>query len=276
MAKQKLQRDSMVFYKSFYEAIKELEPVQQAEVYNAVFEFAFCGTEPKISGVVKTVFTLIRPQIVANNARYANGQKGGRTPKKSDDDVQENSDESHRETETKVEPNRNQSKTKQEPNCNQDVTKPKPNENDNVNVNDNVNGNDSMTDEESKFTCSNAHVAPAHDAHTRVKDYFRNEDVLESVGVFLLDTLHIDVIRNKVECVGRTDFLEFFDEVVDVISHPWSELNTNDLFKLDTEMFWSLFDKLCKIKFGITHDLDGIKNLSRYIWTAIANAVKGK
>lgn len=153
MSKQKIQRDSMVFYKSFYEAIRELEPVQQAEVYNAIFEFGLNGKEPnsnEVSSTTKTIFRLIKPQIIANNARYANGQKGGR-PRKEETEGEPNDDESHRKGEpnqkqnkTKVKPNKNQTETKQEPNHNQDRTKAKPNENDNVNVNDNVNGNDKV------------------------------------------------------------------------------------------------------------------------------------
>lgn len=103
MAKGKQQRDSVVFYRSFYEAVKELEPVQQAEVYNAVLEFGLNGTEPKLTGVAKSIFTLIKPQIIANNARYFNGQKGGR-PKKD---------------ETESEPKDIQSETKAKPNVNE-------------------------------------------------------------------------------------------------------------------------------------------------------------
>ena len=100
-------RESFVFYKSFFESIKELEPQDQVQIYNAIFEFEFYKIEPKLSGVCKSIFTLILPQLEANDKRYENGKKGGR-PK------------------TKTKPKNNQSKTKVKPN---------------VNVNDNVNDN---------------------------------------------------------------------------------------------------------------------------------------
>lgn len=102
-------RDSFIFYKSFYESIKELDPKDQVQIYNAIFEYEFYKIEPELSGVCKSIFTLIIPQLEANNKRYENGKKGGRP------------------------------KTKEKPNNNQKETKVKPNVNVNVNVNDNVN-----------------------------------------------------------------------------------------------------------------------------------------
>ena len=112
-----MNRDSFVFYKSFYESIKELEPTDQVKIYNAIFEYEFYGEEPKLSGVSKSIFTLILPQLDANNKRYENGKKGGR-PKN--------------QKETKTKPKQNQKETNMEPNVNV---------NDNVNVNVNVNDN---------------------------------------------------------------------------------------------------------------------------------------
>lgn len=108
-------RESFIFYKSFYESIKELDPQDQVQIYNAIFEYQFNKTEPKLSGVCKSIFTLILPQLEANNKRYENGKKGGRPKQK----------------ETKIKPKNNQNKTK-----------PKPNVNVNDNVNENVNVND--------------------------------------------------------------------------------------------------------------------------------------
>jgi hypothetical protein len=86
-------RDSVVFYRSFFEAIQDLAPDQQAEAYNAIFSYSLDEKEPKLKGVVSTVFKLIKPQLDANQKRYENGNKGGR-PKN--------------QTETKVKPNHNQ------------------------------------------------------------------------------------------------------------------------------------------------------------------------
>ena len=71
-------RESFVFYKSFFESIKELDPKDQVQIYNAIFEYEFYKNEPELSGVCKSIFTLILPQLEANNKKYENGKKGGR------------------------------------------------------------------------------------------------------------------------------------------------------------------------------------------------------
>ena len=173
MAKGKKQRDSVVFYRSFYEAVKELEPTQQAEVYNAVFEFGLNGIEPQISGIAKSIFTLIKPQILANNARYFNGQKGGR-PRRDDEEKGENDDETDAEkepkskqTKTKQKPKQNQDKTKPEPKDIQTETKPKPNENVNDNVNENVNVNGKGNVKEKDGVEGKTISATSRGTHTR-------------------------------------------------------------------------------------------------------------
>ena len=69
-------RESMVFYRSFWEAIKELDQETQLKVYDAIFEYALNLNEIQLEGVAKTVFTLIKPQLDANLQRYQNGKKG--------------------------------------------------------------------------------------------------------------------------------------------------------------------------------------------------------
>ena len=96
--------NSFVFYGSFYEAISALPAENQAHIYDAIFKFAFENIEVELDGVEYAVFSLIKPQLVANRTRYENGCKGGRPRKE--------------ETETK-------------PKQNQTETEPKPNENEN-------------------------------------------------------------------------------------------------------------------------------------------------
>ena len=117
-------RESGIIYRSFYEALKELPDEARLEVQDAIFTFMFDGVEVELKGVSKAMWTLIKPQIEANNRKYANGSKGGRPTK----------NQSVEETK----------KTKPKPNQNQTETNIKPNENDNVN--DNVNVNDKEND----------------------------------------------------------------------------------------------------------------------------------
>lgn len=70
-------RESFIFYKSFYDSIKELDPKDQVLIYNAIFEHQFYGNETELNSVSKSIFKLIIPLLEANNKRYENGKKGG-------------------------------------------------------------------------------------------------------------------------------------------------------------------------------------------------------
>jgi hypothetical protein len=74
-------RDSVVFYRSFYDAIKNIPKDNQLEVYNAIMDYSMYGVDPDITGIALALFLAFKPQIDANNERYVNGTKGGR-PKK--------------------------------------------------------------------------------------------------------------------------------------------------------------------------------------------------
>jgi hypothetical protein len=110
-------RESIIIYRSFYDAIKELEPLHQAEIWKAVFEYGLNQNQITLSGLPSTIFTLIKPQLDANIRKYENGTKGGR-PKKP--------------TESEDKPKNNLTETKVKPNVNDNV-----NENENKNVNEN-------------------------------------------------------------------------------------------------------------------------------------------
>lgn len=109
-------KDSFVFYRSFFEALNDLPDENQLELYKAISDFSLNFRESKLSGISKTIFTLICPQLEANKIKYENGCKGGKfghlggRPKKE--------------------------KTPKKPQPNPNLT---PNDNVNDNVNDNYN-----------------------------------------------------------------------------------------------------------------------------------------
>ena len=105
-------RESIIFYRSFYEAIKDLKTDIQGEIYTAIMEYGLYGKETENLGpIARSIFTLVKPQIDKNIKRYENGCRGGR-------------------------PNRN--KSEQEPNNNQNKSEQEPKEKDNVNDNKNI------------------------------------------------------------------------------------------------------------------------------------------
>ena len=60
------------------------DPTIELNLYRAIVEYGLNGTRPNLSGVESAIFTLITPQIDANQRRYENGKKGGR-PKKGEE-----------------------------------------------------------------------------------------------------------------------------------------------------------------------------------------------
>ena len=82
-----MKRDSFVFYRSFYEAIKELTDEEQLTMYKALAKYALEGELDELTGVWKVVFTLVKPQLDANNKKYTDGKKGGRPPKTTEPDT---------------------------------------------------------------------------------------------------------------------------------------------------------------------------------------------
>ena len=77
-----MERESFIFYRSFFEALQDLKDKDRLKVYDAICESALNENDNiKLSGIAKTVFTLIKPQLEANTKKYKDGCKGGR-PKK--------------------------------------------------------------------------------------------------------------------------------------------------------------------------------------------------
>ena len=111
-------RESFIIYRSFYEAICDLPDTNQSEVWRAICEYSLNFNEIELTGVSRTIFRLIKPQLDANLKRYANGKR---------DKLKFN--------EIKQTTSKRKAKRKQ------DESKVDANVNVNVNVNDNVNEN---------------------------------------------------------------------------------------------------------------------------------------
>ncbi len=155
-----MERDSFVFYRSFFESISCLTKEQKADCLDAIAKYALDGEVIEMDGIIKALFLSMKPQIDANTRRYANGCRGGK-PKSNQNETK--TEPNHNQTITKPEPKSNQNETKTEPNHNQTITKPEPKSNQNetktepksnqkvtkpepnVNVNDNDNENEKIT-----------------------------------------------------------------------------------------------------------------------------------
>lgn len=70
-------RDSFIFYRSFLEALEDLQGEEFKACVLSLANYALDEKEPEAVGVAKTFFKMAKPQIDANNERYENGKKGG-------------------------------------------------------------------------------------------------------------------------------------------------------------------------------------------------------
>lgn len=155
-----MERDSFVFYRSFAESLNELSDEEKLATLNMIIEYGLNGETLETKGVPRALFLLIKPQLDANNKRYSNGKKGGRS-------TEEEPTETREETEEK--PRENRTVTKTEPKPNLTVTESEPNEN--VNVNENVNDNDNVNAERKKIKKERAPYSDDPELDKAIRDF---------------------------------------------------------------------------------------------------------
>ena len=140
-------RDSIIFYRSYYEALRDLPRDIQGEIYTAIMEYGLYGNETdNLKPVAKSIFTLIKPNIDANIKRREilkeNGGKGGRP------------------------------KTKEKPKHNQNITKGKAK--DNLNMELDMELDKDMDNEEKKKLIKEriqSYIDEIH-SHVNVEDFY--------------------------------------------------------------------------------------------------------
>lgn len=74
------EKESFIFYRSFYESIKELESSKVKRIVEAICEKALNNVDVEFKEeevIEKVIFKLIRPQLEANFKKYEDGKKGG-------------------------------------------------------------------------------------------------------------------------------------------------------------------------------------------------------
>ena len=157
-----MKRDSFVTYRSFYEAVKSLDYETIGKVYVAINEYALDHNEVECDGIVKTVFTLIKPQLEASFQKAISGSKGGKVSKSQSSEELEDKEERNistleanpKQNGSKTKANNKQNGSKQKANFKQNESKTEANNkqtasnaNANVNANVNVNVNANVNDD---------------------------------------------------------------------------------------------------------------------------------
>tara|TARA_R100001369_G_C3322075_1_gene169110 strand:- start:40 stop:606 length:567 start_codon:yes stop_codon:yes gene_type:complete len=79
-----MQRDSFIFYRSFFEATKPLNTDQKAQLYDAICIYSLEQETISLDPICLAMFALIKPQLEANHRRYLNGTKKKQTISKAE------------------------------------------------------------------------------------------------------------------------------------------------------------------------------------------------
>lgn len=155
-----MKRDSFVTYRSFYEAVKSLDYETIGKVYVAINEYALDHNEVECEGIIKTIFTLIKPQLEASFQKAISGSKGGKVSKSQSSEELEDKEERNistleanpKQNGSKTKANSKQTLSKAKANSKQTASNANANVNANVNVNVNANVNDDL-DIKNKIIC---------------------------------------------------------------------------------------------------------------------------
>ena len=71
-----MERSQFTFYRSYFEAIKELPKKDQTAVLLAICAYALDSEEPQLSGTANAIFRLVRPTLDTGRKKAMGGKKG--------------------------------------------------------------------------------------------------------------------------------------------------------------------------------------------------------
>ena len=75
-----MERKQFTWYRSYYDALKELPAEEFRDIVLAVCAYALDGEEPELSGVARAIFTLIRPTLEVGRSKAENRSRTEQTP----------------------------------------------------------------------------------------------------------------------------------------------------------------------------------------------------
>ncbi|MEA4901887.1 DUF6291 domain-containing protein [Desulfitobacterium sp.] len=80
------EKRAFTFFRSYYEAAKELTDKQRLAFYDAIIQYGIDSEEMALSGVAKAMFALVKPTLDKSQARAAAGSKGGKSKGEANDE----------------------------------------------------------------------------------------------------------------------------------------------------------------------------------------------
>jgi hypothetical protein len=201
--------DSFVFYRSFYEAIKDETDDVIASCVKALCTYALDDEEPELDASTRIFFRLVKAQIDANNRKRESGRKGG-TKNKHD----EASESKHEASESNAEANASNdeaSESKHEANVNANANA-NVNANANENVNANVNANEKGKDSKEKSAAVAADpLRPSNTDYQAIVDAY-NRTCVSFPSVKFLSDSRKKAIHARLKTYSLGDFQTMFEK----------------------------------------------------------------
>ena len=74
-----MERKQFTWYRSYYDALKELPAEEFRDIVLAICAYALDGEEPELSGVARAIFTLIRPTLEVGRSKAENRSRAEQT-----------------------------------------------------------------------------------------------------------------------------------------------------------------------------------------------------
>jgi hypothetical protein len=74
-----MERKQFTWYRSYYDALKEIPAEEFRAIVLAVCAYALDGEEPELSGVARAIFTLIRPTLEVGRSKAENRSRAEQT-----------------------------------------------------------------------------------------------------------------------------------------------------------------------------------------------------
>lgn len=104
------ERQGFTFFRSYYEAAKELPDTQRLAFYDAVMRYGLNDEQSDLEGMVRALFILVKPNLDKSKAKAAAGSKGGRSKSESSENQQQ-SDLEPNDKQTQSKPQANDKQT---------------------------------------------------------------------------------------------------------------------------------------------------------------------
>lgn len=101
-----MERKQFTWYRSYYDALKEIPAEEFRAIVLAVCAYALDGEEPELSGVARAIFTLIRPTLEVGRSKAENRSRAEQMPLSAEQT-------GNRPEQTKNKPEQTQNKRKQ-------------------------------------------------------------------------------------------------------------------------------------------------------------------